>query len=98
MKQRKLSVLLLTALAVFLVSALVLHFTDSATIRHHVNHWWWIYYAAWFAFLGWLLTQPTIPSDYGRRLGVFGWPLWARFACGVLTAIAVGRFVYDLVG
>jgi hypothetical protein len=98
MKKRKLWVLLLVALAVFLVSAVVLHFTEAPTVRHHPNPWWLIYYASWLVFAGWLLTQPTIPSGPGRRLAIFAWPVWARFAWGILTAIALGRFVYYLVG
>jgi hypothetical protein len=101
MKKRKLWVLLVTALAVFLLAAVVLHFTAVPAVRHHASPGWLIYYAAWLVFAGWLLTQPEPSPDSSgqvRRLAIFAWPVWARFAWGILTAIALGRFVYALVG
>ena len=62
----------------------------------HESHWWQLYYASWLGFAIWLLRQPR-PPEPRPRLNLFLWPVWARVLWGVLTLIALGRFVSHLI-
>jgi hypothetical protein len=97
-KNRKLWMALLAAMGVLLVAVSIAHVTGhpvtAAAARHHGNPWWLLYYASWLAFCVWLVTQPAPPT--GTQNSFFTWPVWARCGWGILAAIALGRFVYDV--
>lgn len=95
MKKRNLWQLLLAVVLVSLVVAVTLYFVPRPIHPHphHESGWWLAYYGCWLLFAGWLFMQPPPPS---KSIGLLRWPIWARFVWGVLTAIALGRFVVTL--
>jgi hypothetical protein len=90
MKQKRIWVVLVTAVFVFLVGFAIQHFAPRPIHPHHESAWWLAYYGCWLVFAGWMFMQPPAPS---KGIALYRWPIWARVVWGILSAIALGRFV-----
>jgi hypothetical protein len=62
MKQKRIWVVLVTAVVVFLVGFAIQHYVPPPTHPHHESRWWLAYYGCWLVFAGWMFMQPPAPS------------------------------------